>query len=64
METKVPAAAAKKPKKDKADKEKEEGDDLPKERFDFIQAEEEILKFWKDISAFETSLKFSEGRPE
>jgi len=26
--------------------------------------EEEILKFWGEIDAFQTSLKLSEGRPE
>ena len=32
--------------------------------FSFPAAELEILKYWEDIKAFETSLKFSEGRPE
>ena len=30
----------------------------------FAQDEEKILQFWKDIKAFETSLKQSEGKPE
>ena len=30
---------------------------------DFPKEEEEILKFWKDIDAFQTSLKMSKGRP-
>eukprot|EP00047_Mylnosiga_fluctuans_P002880 m.226316 g.226316 ORF g.226316 m.226316 type:complete len:1277 (-) comp11410_c0_seq1:49-3879(-) len=35
-----------------------------KEDFSFPAAEEEILKFWEEIEAFKTSLKFSEGKPE
>ena len=46
-----------------AEKKPEEGD-FPKEAFSFPIAEEEILKYWGEINAFETSLKFSEGRPE
>ena len=35
-------------------------------RLNFPETEEEILKFWKEINAFETSLKQSkeENRPE
>ncbi|RUS23669.1 hypothetical protein BC938DRAFT_474791, partial [Jimgerdemannia flammicorona] len=32
-------------------------------QFNFPQEEEKILAFWKDINAFHTSLKLSEGRP-
>eukprot|EP01035_Chromulina_nebulosa_P017859 gene17859-23472_t len=37
--------------------------DIP-EKFNFSENEEVILKYWKDIDAFNTSLKLSEGRPE
>lgn len=30
---------------------------------DFPKAEEQVLEFWKEIDAFQTSLKLSEGRP-
>eukprot|EP01129_Flabellula_baltica_P007870 TRINITY_DN3088_c0_g1_i1.p1 TRINITY_DN3088_c0_g1~~TRINITY_DN3088_c0_g1_i1.p1 ORF type:complete len:1072 (-),score=281.44 TRINITY_DN3088_c0_g1_i1:18-3203(-) len=33
------------------------------DRFDFPQEEEKILQLWKDIDAFQTSIKLSEGRP-
>ena len=32
--------------------------------FDFPKEEEKVLKFWREIDAFQTSLKLSEGRPE
>ncbi len=32
--------------------------------FDFPKEEEKVLAFWKEIDAFRTSLKLSEGRPE
>ena len=32
--------------------------------FDFPKEEVKVLKFWRDIDAFQTSLKLSEGRPE
>lgn len=32
--------------------------------FNFAKEEENVLKFWKEIDAFQTSLKLSEGRPE
>ena len=32
--------------------------------FDFPKEEEKVLKFWREIDAFQTSLKISEGRPE
>ena len=32
--------------------------------FDFPNEEEKVLAFWKDIDAFRTSVKLSEGRPE
>jgi len=34
------------------------------EKLDFPGMEEKILKYWKDIDAFKTSVKKSEGRPE
>lgn len=34
------------------------------EKINFAEEEERILKFWKDIDAFEKSLKLSEGKPE
>jgi isoleucyl-tRNA synthetase len=42
--------------------------DLPRfkelpEKLDFPRMEEDILVYWKDIDAFKTSLKKSEGRP-
>lgn len=32
--------------------------------FDFAREEEKVIKFWREIDAFQTSLKLSEGRPE
>lgn len=32
-------------------------------RFEFPKEEEKVLEYWKSISAFETSMKLSEGRP-
>ncbi|KAF5380477.1 hypothetical protein D9615_004551 [Tricholomella constricta] len=32
--------------------------------FDFPKEEEKVLAFWREIDAFRTSLKLSEGRPE
>lgn len=32
--------------------------------FDFAREEEKVLAFWREIDAFQTSLKLSEGRPE
>ncbi|KAL5522593.1 hypothetical protein ACEPAG_8610 [Sanghuangporus baumii] len=32
--------------------------------FDFSKEEEKVLAYWKEIDAFQTSLKLSEGRPE
>lgn len=32
--------------------------------FDFAKEEEKVIQFWRDIDAFQTSLKLSEGRPE
>ncbi|KAF5370732.1 hypothetical protein D9758_001934 [Tetrapyrgos nigripes] len=32
--------------------------------FDFPKEEEKVIAFWKEIDAFQTSLKLSEGRPE
>ncbi|KZS93950.1 hypothetical protein SISNIDRAFT_474059 [Sistotremastrum niveocremeum HHB9708] len=32
--------------------------------FNFPQEEEKVLEYWKEIDAFQTSLKLSEGRPE
>jgi isoleucyl-tRNA synthetase len=34
------------------------------ERISFSEEEEKTLKYWKEIDAFKTSLKLSEGRPE
>ena len=34
------------------------------EKVSFPDEEEKILKLWKDLDAFKTSLKKSEGRPE
>jgi isoleucyl-tRNA synthetase len=33
-------------------------------QFSFPKEEEKVLAFWKEIDAFQTSLKLSEGRPE
>ncbi|KAJ7594319.1 tRNA synthetases class I-domain-containing protein [Mycena floridula] len=33
-------------------------------QFDFPKEEEKVLAFWKEIDAFQTSVKLSEGRPE
>ncbi|KAL5480899.1 ILS1_2 [Sanghuangporus weigelae] len=32
--------------------------------FDFAKEEEKVLAYWREIDAFQTSLKLSEGRPE
>lgn len=32
--------------------------------FNFAKEEEKVLEYWKEIDAFQTSLKLSEGRPE
>ncbi|KAI0344747.1 hypothetical protein BDW22DRAFT_1418918 [Trametopsis cervina] len=32
--------------------------------FNFSKEEEKVIQFWRDIDAFQTSLKLSEGRPE
>lgn len=32
--------------------------------FDFPKEEEKVIAFWREIDAFHTSLKLSEGRPE
>jgi len=32
--------------------------------FDFAKQEEKVIAYWKEIDAFQTSLKISEGRPE
>lgn len=32
--------------------------------FNFAKEEEKVLGYWKEIDAFQTSLKLSEGRPE
>jgi isoleucyl-tRNA synthetase len=32
--------------------------------FDFPKEEEKVLALWKEVDAFKTSLKLSEGRPE
>ncbi|KZT54228.1 hypothetical protein CALCODRAFT_485740 [Calocera cornea HHB12733] len=33
-------------------------------KFDFAKEEEKVLAYWREIDAFKTSLKLSEGRPE
>ena len=33
-------------------------------QFSFPKEEEKVLAFWKEIDAFKTQLKLSEGRPE
>ncbi|KAG6842135.1 Isoleucine--tRNA ligase, cytoplasmic [Blastosporella zonata] len=33
-------------------------------QFDFAKEEEKVIAFWREIDAFQTSLKLSEGRPE
>jgi len=33
-------------------------------QFDFPREEEKVIAFWREIDAFRTSLKLSEGRPE
>jgi len=33
-------------------------------QFDFPKEEEKVIAFWREIDAFQTSLKLSEGRPE
>jgi isoleucyl-tRNA synthetase len=38
-------------------------DRLVPERISFPEQEEKTLEFWKEIDAFQTSLKQSEGRP-
>ena len=30
----------------------------------FVKEEENVLKFWKEIDAFQTSLKLSKGKPK
>lgn len=32
--------------------------------FNFPKEEEKVIQYWRDIDAFKTSLKLSEGRPE
>jgi isoleucyl-tRNA synthetase len=33
-------------------------------QFHFAKEEEKVIQYWRDIDAFQTSLKLSEGRPE
>ncbi|KDQ57791.1 hypothetical protein JAAARDRAFT_35481 [Jaapia argillacea MUCL 33604] len=33
-------------------------------QFDFAKEEEKVIAYWREIDAFQTSLKLSEGRPE
>lgn len=33
-------------------------------QFNFAKEEEKVLQYWREIDAFKTSLKLSEGRPE
>ena len=32
--------------------------------FDFSKEEEKVLAYWKEIDAFQTSLRLSKGKPE
>lgn len=32
--------------------------------FNFAKEEEKVIEYWREIDAFRTSLKLSEGRPE
>lgn len=32
--------------------------------FNFPKEEEKVIQFWREIDAFQTSLKLSEGKPE
>ena len=33
-------------------------------QFDFAKEEEKVIQYWREIDAFQTSLKLAEGRPE
>lgn len=33
-------------------------------QFNFAKEEEKVIQFWREIDAFETSLKLTEGKPE
>eukprot|EP00049_Salpingoeca_infusionum_P007190 m.116932 g.116932 ORF g.116932 m.116932 type:complete len:1283 (-) comp13619_c0_seq1:6698-10546(-) len=57
QKTEAPKAEA---AKDKA----QETEEAQSERFDIPGTESEMIKFWESIDAFQTSTKFSEGRPE
>ena len=38
--------------------------DLVSAPFNFAKEEEKVIEYWREIDAFQTSLKLSEGRPE
>lgn len=38
-------------------------DSLVSAQFDFPKEEEKVLAFWREIDAFRTSMKLSEGKP-
>eukprot|EP00043_Microstomoeca_roanoka_P009306 m.88655 g.88655 ORF g.88655 m.88655 type:complete len:1182 (+) comp14546_c0_seq1:150-3695(+) len=48
----------------KAQPEEPEGPVQGGERFSFPEMEQDMLALWEKINAFQTSLKFSEGKPE
>lgn len=41
-----------------------EKDCMSEDKFEFPKEEERILQFWRDIDAFQTSVKLSKGKPE
>jgi isoleucyl-tRNA synthetase len=41
-----------------------ENPNIAQSKYDFVKEEEKVLQFWKEIDAFKTSLKMSEGKPE
>ena len=38
--------------------------EVPDSNINFAEAEEEVLKLWKELDAFKTSLKQSKGKPK
>ena len=38
--------------------------EVPDSNINFPEAEEEILKLWEELDAFQTSLKQSKGKPK
>jgi isoleucyl-tRNA synthetase len=37
---------------------------LVSQQFNFSREEEKVIEYWREIDAFQTSLKLSEGKPE